>query len=216
MRLDLSTLDPREAYKLMTGFIVPRPIAWVSTRATDGTLNLAPFSFFNGVGANPPTVSISILHNPKGDHRKDTWRNIQNTGEFVVNVVDEDRARAMNDSSTEFPPEVDEFEAAGLAPAESAVVRPPRVADAPVSLECTLLDSLTVGKGMGGSTLVVGKIEMVHCREGIVGDRNHVDIRELKPIARIAGAEYAYVRETFEMTRNHYDPETETAVRSSG
>lgn len=214
MQLNLSTFDPREAYKLMTGFIVPRPIAWVSTRATDGTLNLAPFSFFNGIGANPPAVSVSILHNPGGDHRKDTWRNIEATGEFVVNVVDEELARAMNETATEYPSEVDEFEVAGLTPASSVTVNPPRVEEAPVSLECTLLDSLAVGKGMGGATLVVGKVELVHVRDGIVDGRNHVDIRRLKPVARIAGAEYAYVRETFTMTRNHYDPEAATAVSS--
>jgi len=213
MQLDPSTLHPKEAYKLMTGFIVPRPIAWVSTAAPDGTLNLAPFSFFNGVGASPPAVSISILHNPTGDHRKDTWRNIEATGEFVVNVVDEELARAMNETSTEFPPEVDEFEAAGLEPAPSVVVGPPRVAAAPVSMECTLLDSLAVGKGMGGATLVVGKVELVHVRDGITNGRNHVDLRELRPVSRLAGAQYGYVRETFAMDRRHYDPEAETAVR---
>lgn len=214
MQLDPSTLDPREAYKLMTGFIVPRPIAWVSTQAPDGTLNLAPFSFFNGVGANPPAVSVSILHNPAGDHRKDTWRNIEATGQFVVNVVDEDLARAMNETATEFPPEVDEFERAGLRTAPSVAVRPPRVAAAPVSMECTLLDSLAVGEGMGGATLVVGKVELVHVRDGITNGRNHVDLGELRPVSRLAGAEYGYVRETFTMDRNHYDPETATAVRS--
>jgi flavin reductase (DIM6/NTAB) family NADH-FMN oxidoreductase RutF len=213
--VDPTALDPRETYKLMTGFIVPRPIAWISTQAPDGTLNLAPFSFFNGVGANPPAVSVSILHNPAGDRRKDTWRNIEATGEFVVNVVDEDLARAMNETSTEFPPEVDEFEAAGLEPVESVAVKPPRVAAAPVSLECTLLDSLKVGEGVGGATLVVGKIELVHVRNGIANERNHVDIKELRPVSRLAGAEYGYVRETFSMNRNHYDPEAATAVRSS-
>lgn len=202
-------------YKLMTGFIVPRPIAWVSTVAEDGSHNLAPFSYFNGVAASPPTVSVSILHNPGGDHRKDTWRNIEATGEFVVNIVSEDLARKMNDTATEFPPEVDEFEAAGLTPVPGVTVNAPRVGQAPVSMECNLFESVRVGDGMGGATLVVGTVSHVHLRDGLVYGNNYVDVRKLAPVGRSAGADYVYVRETFTMERTHYDPETSIAVRSS-
>ena len=215
MQLEPTSLDPREMYKLMTGFIVPRPIAWVSTVAEDGGFNLAPFSFFNGVAANPPTVSVSILHNPGGDHRKDTWRNIEATGEFVVNIVSEEVARKMNDTSTEFPPEIDEFEMAGLTPLPAVTVRAPRVEEAPVSMECSLFESVRVGEGIGGATLIVGTVSYVHIRDDIVNEKNYIDVAELAPIGRSAGADYVYVRDTFTMERNHYDPEAATAVRSS-
>ena len=214
MQIDPASLDPRAMYKLMTGFIVPRPIAWVSTVAEDGGLNLAPFSFFNGVAAAPPTVSVSILHNPGGDHRKDTWRNIEATGEFVVNIVSEDLARQMNDTATEFPPEIDEFEAAGLTPVAGVTVAAPRVEEAQISLECSLFDAIRVGEGMGGATLIVGTVSHVHAHDGIVYGDNYVDTSKLAPIGRSTGADYVHVRDTFTMERTHYDPETATAVRS--
>src|SRR5215212_8479453 len=137
--MDYTQLDPqiigqRETYKLLIGCVVPRPIAWVSTVDSSGVRNLAPFSFFNAVGSNPPTISISISYASGPDQRKDTLRNINDTGEFVVNIVDENLAQAMNATSANYPPDVDEFEVAGLEALLSATVRPSRVAGAPVSL----------------------------------------------------------------------------------
>ena len=207
-QLDPQTLGERETYKLLIGCVVPRPIAWVSTVDQAGTRNLAPFSFFNGIGSNPPAVSISInyVDNPEG--RKDTLRNISATGEFVVNIVDEDLAQAMNATAANYPSDTDEFDVAGVVGAPSVVVRAPRVAGAPVSMECKLFTLVPVGQGPGSSTLVIGVIHMLHVRSDIINERHHIDITKLRPIARLAGASYAYVHETFDMVRPVYDKST--------
>jgi flavin reductase (DIM6/NTAB) family NADH-FMN oxidoreductase RutF len=207
-QLDPQTLGQRETYKLLIGCVVPRPIAWVSTIDQSGTRNLAPFSFFNAIGSNPPAVSISVSYVDNLDQRKDTLRNIIDTGEFVVQIVDEDLAQAMNLTAGNYPPDIDEFEVAGVSAIPSATVRPPRVAGAPISLECTLFTLVPVGHGPGSATLVIGVIQMIHVRADIINERNHIDITNLRPIARLAGAGYAYVHETFEMARPVYDTAT--------
>src|SRR5215212_244858 len=143
-QLDPQMLGQRETYKLLIGCVVPRPIAWVSTIDLAGVHNLAPFSFFNAIGSNPPAISISISYVDGIDHRKDTLRNIGDTGEFVVNIVDEELAQAMNVTSASYPPDVDEFEIAGLPAADCVTVRPARVVGAPVSLECKLFTLVPV------------------------------------------------------------------------
>src|SRR3954471_3487569 len=148
-QLDPQILGERETYKLLIGCVVPRPIAWVSTVDLAGVRNLAPFSFFNAIGSNPPAISISISYVDGLDQRKDTLRNISDTGEFVVNIVDEDMAQAMNATSASYPPNLDEFEIAGLASVPSVTVYPARVAGAPVSLECKLFTQVPVGQGPG-------------------------------------------------------------------
>ena len=156
MELDPATLAQRDLYKLMIGCIVPRPVAWVSSQSSNGINNLAPFSFFNGIGANPPAVSIAITHTgdrPTG--RKDTLSNILDLGEFVVNVVNESGAAAMNETATNYPADVDEFAAAGLTPTPGQTVRPPRVAESPVSFECSLHTTVPVGEGPGDRKSVV-------------------------------------------------------------
>jgi flavin reductase (DIM6/NTAB) family NADH-FMN oxidoreductase RutF len=208
--MDYTQFDPhilgqRETYKLLIGCVVPRPIAWVSTIDLAGARNLAPFSFFNAIGSNPPAISISISYVEASDPRKDTLRNISDIGEFVVNIVDEDMAQAMNATSANYPPEVDEFEIAGLRAAPCTAVRPPRVDGAPASLECKLFTLVPVGQGPGSATLAIGVIQMIHLRADIVDERRYVDITKLRPIARLAGASYAYVHETFDMVRPVYD-----------
>ena len=134
--------EPRQVYKLMTGIIVPRPVALVSTVDRDGVANLAPFSFFTGVGSNPPTVLFCPGVRARGavaDIRKDTLRNVEETGEFVINAVSDEIAAAANATAAEVPPEVDEFVLSGLTPQASEVVRPPRVAESPAQMECKLL-----------------------------------------------------------------------------
>jgi flavin reductase (DIM6/NTAB) family NADH-FMN oxidoreductase RutF len=207
-QLDPQTIGERETYKLLIGCVVPRPIAWVSTIDLSGARNLAPFSFFNGIGSNPPAVSISINYVDNSDRRKDTLRNIIDTGEFVVNIVDENLAQAMNLSAANYPPDVDEFEVAGVTAAPSAGVRPPRVASAPISLECKLFTLVPVGQGPGSATLVIGVIQLIHVRTDIINERHYVDITKLRPIARLAGAGYAYVHDTFEMVRPLYNKAT--------
>jgi flavin reductase (DIM6/NTAB) family NADH-FMN oxidoreductase RutF len=207
-QLDPQTLGERETYKLLIGCVVPRPIAWVSTVDLAGVHNLAPFSFFNAIGSNPPAISISIGYVDSVDGRKDTLRNISDTGEFVVNIVDEDLAQAMNATSASYPPGVDEFEIAGLVAVPCATVRPARVAGAPVSLECKLFTMVPVGQGPGSATLAIGVIQMIHARADIINARRYIDITKLRPIARLAGASYAYVHETFDMVRPVYDKAT--------
>ena len=209
MQINLQALEMREAYKLLTGVIVPRPIGWVSTLNRNGVRNLAPFSFFNGVSIVPPTVSVSIYNAPPGPGRtdgiKDTLRNIKTTGEFVVHIVSESLREAMNVTATDFPPDMDEFAMVGLEAVESEKVRPERIAEAAVAMECRLHGLMPVGRGFGGATLVVGEVVLLHLRDDIVNERNHVDIHALQPIARIGGPEYVFVRDTFTMDRPQYE-----------
>jgi flavin reductase (DIM6/NTAB) family NADH-FMN oxidoreductase RutF len=205
-QLDPQALGQRETYKLLIGCVVPRPIAWVSTTDLAGVRNLAPFSFFNAIGSNPPAISISVGYVDGIDHHKDTLRNISDTGEFAVNIVDEDLAQAMNATSASYPSDVDEFEIAGVAAAPCVTVRPARVAGAPVSLECKLFTLVPVGQGPGSATVVIGVIQMIHVRSDVINERHYIDITKLRPIARLAGASYAYVHETFDMVRPVYDP----------
>jgi flavin reductase (DIM6/NTAB) family NADH-FMN oxidoreductase RutF len=207
-QLDPQSLGQRETYKLLIGCVVPRPIAWVSTIDLAGVRNLAPFSFFNAIGSNPPAISIAISYVDGIDHRKDTLRNIGDTGEFVVNIVDEDLAQAMNATSASYPPGVDEFEIAGLIAVPCATVRPARVDGAPVSLECKLFTLVPVGDGPGSATMAIGVIQMIHVRADVIDDQYHIDITKARPIARLAGASYAYVHETFDMVRPVYDKAT--------
>jgi flavin reductase (DIM6/NTAB) family NADH-FMN oxidoreductase RutF len=207
-QLDPQALGERETYKLLIGCVVPRPIAWVSTVDRSGARNLAPFSFFNAIGSNPPAISVSISYTNSADQRKDTLRNIVDTNEFVVNIVDEDLAQVMNVTAANYPPSADEFEAAGVAAMASAAVRAPRVADAPVSLECTLHTLVPVGQGPGSATLVIGVIQLFHVRTDIINERHYIDITKLRPIARLAGSSYAYVHETFDMIRPVYNAAT--------
>ena len=207
-QLDPHVLGQRETYKLLIGCVVPRPIAWVSTVDLAGVRNLAPFSFFNAIGSNPPAISISISYVEGIDGRKDTLRNISDTGEFVVNIVDEDLAQAMNATSAGYPPDVDEFAIAGLVAAPCATVHPARVLGAPVSLECKLFTLVPVGAGPGSATLAIGVIQMIHVRSDVINERHYIDITKLRPIGRLAGASYAYVHETFDMVRPVYDNAT--------
>src|SRR5215213_1954319 len=207
-QLDPQMLGERETYKLLIGCVVPRPIAWVSTLDLAGVRNLAPFSFFNAIGSNPPALSISINYVDSLDQRKDTLRNIIDTGEFVINIVDEDLALAMNATAANYPSSVDEFEIAGVAATPSVMVRPARVAGAPVSLECKLFTLVPVGQGPGSATVVIGVIHMIHVRSDSINERHYIDITKLRPIARLAGASYAYVHETFDMVRPLYNKAT--------
>ena len=153
LSIDPADCRPRQVYKLMTGIIVPRPVALVSTLDRNGVPNLAPFSFFTGVGSNPPTVLFCPVVRTPGaaafesqtDLRKDTLRNVEETGEFVVNVVSDAIAAAANASAAEVPPEVDEFVLSGLTPQPSQLVRPPRVAESPAQMECKLLQVIYTG-----------------------------------------------------------------------
>lgn len=208
MEIDISALEAPIRYKLLTGIVVPRPIAWVSTIDREGVVNLAPFSFFNAVNHTPPTISVSIMHDPERAHSKDTLHNIQTTGEFVVNIADETLVQAMNETATNYPADVDEFAVAGLTALPAIKVRAPRVKEAPVSMECRVYALVPIGPVNGGSTLVIGEVVFLHARDGLVDERARVAPQKLRPIGRLAGSDYTYVHETFAIDRKQYDPVT--------
>ena len=195
--LDPNDLDPRDAYRLLISSVVPRPIAWVSTICADGSLNLAPFSFFNAIGGQPPTIMFSVSRRAGED--KDTLRNVRETREFVLHIVDEELAEKMNATSGDYAHGDSEFERAGLATAKSAVVAPPRVADAAIAMECRLTQLVPIGKG--ANTLVIGEVLRYHVRDGLLRDDYLVDATRLRPAARLGGEEYATLGTVFKMPR---------------
>lgn len=200
MLINPADIPPHEFYRYLVQVITPRPIAWVSTVSPGGVPNLAPFSFFNGVGANPPSVVFSPVNNRKGE-KKDTLRNVEANGEFVVNVVSHALAQRMNQSAYEYGYEVSEFEQAGLTATPSERVAPPRVAEAPVSMECEVMQVVPVGDGPLAANLVVGRVVMMHLAEGVSNADGVVDPAVLDTIGRMGGADYSTTRDRFAMPR---------------
>jgi flavin reductase (DIM6/NTAB) family NADH-FMN oxidoreductase RutF len=172
--IDPEEHQPRQIYKLMTGIIVPRPIALVSTVDTEGNANLAPFSFFAGVGSAPPTVLFCPALRPAGtsasEGRKDTLRNVEATGEFVINVVSDSISAQANAAAAEVPSDVDEFVLSGLTPLSSDAVEPPRVAESPAQMECKLLQVIYTGHQPASGVVVLGEIVRFHVRQGLFED----------------------------------------------
>jgi flavin reductase (DIM6/NTAB) family NADH-FMN oxidoreductase RutF len=197
VRIDPASRSAREIYALMISAIVPRPIALVSTTDGRGRRNLAPFSYFMGVASAPPVLAISTVSRRDGQ-KKDTLRNIEATGEFVVNVVSEPMAEAMNLSSADFPYGHDEFDAAGLTPLDGLRVAAPRVAESPVQMECRVERIVEVGTQP--ASLILGEVLLFHVREDVLTD-GRIDVSKLKPVARLGGSDYAHVRDVFSMAR---------------
>jgi flavin reductase (DIM6/NTAB) family NADH-FMN oxidoreductase RutF len=204
LSLNPAECQPREIYKLMTGIIVPRPVALVSTVNREGTANLAPFSFFCGVGAVPPTVlfcpALREDASAGADLRKDTLRNAEETGEFVINVVSDAIAEAANASSAEVPPEVDEFVLSGLTPVPSLVVRPPRVAESPAQMECKLVEVIYTSHAPRGGVIVLGEVVRFHLRAELV-ENFRVDPAGLDAVGRMAGNTWVRTRDRIELIR---------------
>jgi len=200
MQINPAEIQPHEFYRYLVQVITPRPIAWVSTVSPGGVTNLAPFSFFNGVGANPPSVVFSPVNNRKGE-KKDTLRNVEANGAFVVNIVSHALAGRMNQSAYEYGYEVSEFEQAGLTAAPSVCVAPPRVAEAPVAMECEVMQVVPVGDGPLAANLVIGRIVMMHLAEGVSNGDGVVDPAALDTIGRMGGSDYSTTRDRFEMPR---------------
>jgi flavin reductase (DIM6/NTAB) family NADH-FMN oxidoreductase RutF len=198
MRFDSSDTPPDVLYRLLAATVIPRPIAWVSTKSADGTLNAAPFSFFNVMGDEPPILAIGINRGRQG--MKDTARNILETGEFVVNLVPEALAEAMNATSIDAPHGTSEFALAGLTPAPSTHVAPPRIAESPVSFECVTHASLVTGPSQ---LIAIGRVLAIHVEDQYVlnPERGHVDARSLGMLGRGFGTTYIRSHDTFEMTR---------------
>jgi flavin reductase (DIM6/NTAB) family NADH-FMN oxidoreductase RutF len=199
MILDPAGMSVRERYFLLIGSIVPRPIAFVSTVNAAGAPNVAPMSFFNGVSSTPPVVSVSLAS--RRGTKKDTLRNIEETGEFVVNIVDEAIVERVNLASGDYPPEVSEFDVTGLTPEPSRIVRPPRVAESPISLECKLVQAVPVGVDPHRTVLVLGEVLLFHVREGLLLENNHVDAEALRAVGKMGGPGYCRTRDRFSLER---------------
>lgn len=199
---DPAGCEPRDIYRLMTGIIVPRPIALVSTVDAKGIANLAPFSFFSGVGSNPPAVLFCPTLRPAAGEveRKDTLRNVEETREFVVNVVSEAIADAANIAAAEVAPEVDEFQLSGLTPLASEVVRPPRVAESPAQMECRLLQVVYTGRAAASGVIVLGEVVRFHVRKDLVLDFR-VDPTGLDAVGRMAGNTWVRTQDRIELIR---------------
>ena len=198
MQIDPALQSNADNYKLLTNLVVPRPIAWVSTLSQSGVVNLAPFSFFNALCSDPVYLIISVGRNDKGE-LKDTEKNIQSSGEFVVNMVTEDLFDAMNISAADFPPDQSELEAAQLHTAPSVHIKTPRVAQAQVSFECKLFSAQQLGANM----LFIGQVVMFHVADALIGER--LRINKFAPIGRL-GSPSVYCRTTdqFDVARISY------------
>jgi len=183
MIIDPSELDSVSVYKLLAGAVVPRPIAWVSTRSQEGILNLAPFSFFTVASRQPPMLAISIGPRTNGEeYAKDTLTNIRETKEFVINMVSVELANAMHETAINHPPEVDEFARSGVTPADSEIIKAPRVAESKISMECTVEQILE----LGSDYLVIGQMHRYHVEDDLIHN-GRIDLEKLDPLARMAG-----------------------------
>lgn len=200
MQFDPETLDQSAVYKLLTGAVIPRPIGWISSVGEDGINNLAPFSFFNAIGEDPPHVMFSTVRS--GDKNKDTLNNVLSTRQFVVNMVTEENVEKMNLTASIVPHDVDEFTLAGLTPVASIKVRPPRVAESPIQFECELVHHFALeNHNHGGAVMLVGKIVMMHFDDGVLLDNYKVNLETYRPVARLAGANYSKLGEIFTIKR---------------
>jgi flavin reductase (DIM6/NTAB) family NADH-FMN oxidoreductase RutF len=196
MKIHAADLTKSSAYKLLTGVVVPRPIAWISTQSAAGQANLAPFSCFTFVSADPPMIGFNC--GLRGGQRKDTARNIVETGEFVVNIVDEALLDQMHRSAADFPPDINEMEALDVPCMPSELISSPRVALAPISMECRL--ERIVSFGRSGSEFIVGEIKIFHIRDGLFAD-GKIDTEKLRPVARLAGPVYGKLGEVIRLQR---------------
>ncbi len=200
MLLDFSVLPRREAYAWMISTILPRPIAWVSTISLEGKANLAPFSFFQGVTANPPTLMISPVNTREGE-KKDTVRNLEQVDEFVVHVVPYRLAEIMNRTAAPLPYGESEFDACGIATAPSERVRPPRIADAPVAFECIVDRMIAIGEGPLAANVVFGRILLAHVSDAVLGPDGFPDPVHLDLIGRLGGESYVRTTDRFALKR---------------
>lgn len=214
MQLDLAALSATQRYFVLSSLVVPRPIAWVTTLNEDGKVNAAPFSYFQIMGENPPLVVLGIGRRADGS-AKDSFRNIRRSREFVINIVTEENAEAMNLCATDFPPEISEIEAVGLQTEKSTVVKPPRLAVAPAQLEARELQTLLIG----GNQVVMGELLVAHIRDEFIdAETLRVHTEKMHIIGRLQGGEaggYARTREPIHMKRLKYAEWLEREKRES-
>lgn len=201
IQFDPNEYDRKAVYKLLTGSVVPRPIAWVSSIDADEQPNLAPFSYFNIACSDPPMLLFCPQHRPDTT-RKDTLHNVEQTGEFVIHIVSQELAHVMNQTSAEYPSGMNEFEQAAIRQVPSLRVKPPRVADAKIAFECRVEQITRVGGETGGA-VVIGHVLLVHLADD-VWDDGYIVLDALKPVGRLAGSGYARMTDTFDLARPEY------------
>jgi len=200
MQFDPQNLEQKSIYKLLTGIVIPRPIGWVSSISEDGIPNLAPFSYFNAVGDDPPHIMFSAGRGANSN--KDTLNNVLSTKQFVVNMVTEELVEQMNSTAQGIPPHESEFDLANLTPIPSEKIKPPRVKESPISMECELVHHYTLEDNkFGGSTILVGRIVMFHIAENVLLDDFKINLDTYKPVARLAGSNYSKLGEIFSVKR---------------
>ena len=201
MRFYSLKTDGSVLYKLLTGTIIPRPIGWISTIDENGINNLAPFSFFNAVGEDPPHLMFSTVRS--GNKNKDTLNNVLQNKQFVVNLVTEETVEQMNMTSQSVDSEVDEFELANLTPIDSIFIKPKRVKESYVHFECEMVHHYFLEDHKnGGACIVIGKILTMHINDDILMEGNRINLDKYKPVARLAGSNYSKIGEIFSIKRN--------------
>jgi flavin reductase (DIM6/NTAB) family NADH-FMN oxidoreductase RutF len=201
MEVSPDTLEWRDAYKLLIGSILPRPIAFVTTIDEEGNANAAPFSFFTAICADPMLICFSPMRRGSDGAKKDTLVNIEKTRQFVINIVSERMAKQMNNCANEFPPDVDELDEAGLTKEPSLMVKVPRIKESLVHLECELYQVLEFGDKPGAGSLVIGKVLNVQVDDELF-QKGRIDTEKLQPIGRMAGNTYTNpLGKTFDISR---------------
>jgi flavin reductase (DIM6/NTAB) family NADH-FMN oxidoreductase RutF len=203
MLINPSDLSKKDAYQLMIGCIVPRAIALVSTVSEKGIFNIAPFSYFTGISSKPPLVCFSPARKRDGE-KKDTWKNVEYTNDFVINVVTEENTQRMNISATEFPEDISEFEQSGFTAIPSQIVKSPRIKESPIQMECKLVKIVEFEQTTTG--LIIGEIILYHIEDDLLLQNYKIDIHKLKPVGRLGGNEYCRVNDIFEMERHKFEP----------
>ena len=201
MEFNPEILDTRAIYKLLTGAIIPRPIAWISTINEVGINNLAPFSYFNMVGDDPPHVMFSTRRD--NNSNKDTLNNVLSVKQFVVNMVTEPLVDQMNSSAQAVPEEIDEFEMVGVTPIASSIVKPMRVKESLVNFECELVHHYFLeDHKQGGACVIIGRVVRMHFDESVLLEDYKINMEIYKPIARLAGSNYSKIGEVFSIKRS--------------
>lgn len=201
MEFNPDTLEASAIYKLLTGSIIPRPIGWISTIDENGINNLAPFSYFNMIGDDPPHVMFSTRRD--NNSNKDTLNNVLSTKQFVVNMVTENLVEQMNASAQIVPAEVDEFQLVGVTPISSTKIKPNRVKESPIQFECEMVHHYFLeNHKQGGACIVIGRIVMMHFDEKVLLDNYKINIETYKPVARLAGSNYSKIGEIFSIKRS--------------
>ncbi len=200
MQFNPNELEHAAVYKLLTGSVIPRPIGWISTVDANGINNLAPFSYFNAVGEDPPHVMFSTTRG--NNTNKDTLNNVLANGQFVVNMVTEELAERMNTTAQTVPSDVDEFQLAAVTPIPSKIIKPMRVKESLVTFECEMVHHYFLENHKnGGACIVIGRIVMMHFDDSILLDNYKINLETYKPIARLAGSNYAKLGELFSIKR---------------